>query len=131
MDLDGFLERTTSGDGFGRDSSWAGGKRQPARCSRKTQDNFAIVSWQRSFCNIAYACMHERTCIFCGECCGVYFNRCSQHHACAGVYVRRVLRTSAYTFANTLATGCAYALMYVQFGHLSLGERGWGGSAGQ
>jgi len=27
------------------------------------------------------------------------------------------------------ATGCAYALMYVQFVYLALGEPGWGGSA--
>ena len=38
------------------------------------------------------------------------------------MYVRQVLRTSAYTFAYTLATGCVYALMYVQSGHLSLGN---------
>jgi len=59
----------------------------------------------------------------------VHFNRCCEHRACAGVYVRQVLGTSAYTFAYTLATGCAYALMYLQFGQLALGERGWGGSA--
>jgi len=55
-------------------------------------------------------------------------DRCFGHHACAGVYVRRVLWTSAYTFANTLATGCAYALMHVQFVRSALGERGCGGS---
>jgi len=53
VDLDGFLERTASGDGFGRDSSWAGGwaggKQQPARCSRKTQDKFAIASMAKKF----------------------------------------------------------------------------------
>jgi len=47
-------------------------------------------------------------------------DRCSEHHACAGVYVKQVLCASAYTFAYTLATGCAYALMYVQFVHLLL-----------
>ena len=31
-----------------------------------------------------------------------------------------------YTFANTLATGCAYALMYVQFVHLALGNEDGG-----
>jgi len=50
----------------------------------------------------------------------MHFDRCCEHHACAGVYVRQVLWTSAYTFAYTLATGCAYALMYVQFVHLAL-----------
>jgi len=43
-----------------------------------------------------------------------------------GVYVKQVLWTSAYTFAYTLATGCAYALMYVQFVHPALGNEGGG-----
>ena len=48
MDLDGFLERTASGDGFGRDNSLgraarAGGKRQPARCS-SNQNKLAIAA---------------------------------------------------------------------------------------
>ena len=34
--------------------------------------------------------------------------------------------TSAYTFANTPATGCAYVLMFVQFVHSSLGNEGGG-----
>jgi len=46
----------------------------------------------------------------------------SEHHACAGVYVKQVLCASAYTFAYTLAARCAYALMYVQFVHLALGN---------
>jgi len=46
--------------------------------------------------------------------------------ACAGVYVKQVLCASAYTFAYTFATRCAYALMYVQFVHLALGNGGWG-----
>ena len=71
------------------------------RCSRKTQDKFAIVSWQRSFCTIAYALMHERVCIFCKEC-EMCFDSVVEHHACAGVYVRQVPWTSAYTFAYTL-----------------------------
>ena len=45
---------------------------------------------------------------------------------CAGVNVRQVLWTSAYTFASTLATGCAYALMYVQFVHWVLGNEDGG-----
>jgi len=50
----------------------------------------------------------------------MHSDRCSQHHACAGVYVKQVLCASAYIFAYTLATGCAYALIYVQFVHLAL-----------
>jgi hypothetical protein len=53
----------------------------------------------------------------------MHFDRCCAHHACAGVYFRQVLQVlwaSAYTFAYTLATGCAYALMYVQFVHSAL-----------
>jgi len=53
-------------------------------------------------------------------------DRCSEHHACAGVYVKQVLCASAYTFAYTLATGCAYVLMYVQFVHLALGNKDGG-----
>ena len=64
-------------------------------------------------CTSAYA-------FFCGEC-GAHLNRCYEHHACAGVYVRQVLWTSEYTFDETLATRCAYALIYMQFGHLALG----------
>ena len=129
MDLDGFLERTASGDLFRRAGRRADGKRQPARCPRKTQDKFAIVSWQRSFCAVAYARMHERICIFLRRVC-MHLDQCFGHHACAGVYIRQVLWTSAYTFANKLATGCAYALMHVQFVQVrsALGERGWGWS---
>jgi len=47
---------------------------------------------------------------------------CSKHHACAGVYVKQVLCASAYIFVYTLATGCAYALMYVQFVRLAFGN---------
>jgi len=46
----------------------------------------------------------------CGEC-GMHSDRCSEHLACAGVYVKQVLCASAYIFVYTLATGCAYALM--------------------
>jgi len=52
----------------------------------------------------------------------MHLDRCSEHHACAGVYVKQVLCASAYTFAYTLAAGWAYALMYVQFVHLALGN---------
>jgi len=65
--------------------------------------------------------MHKCISIFCGNYACI-FGRCCKHHACAGVYVRQVLWTSAYTFAYTLATGCAYSLMYVQFVHLALGN---------
>ena len=53
-------------------------------------------------------------------------HRCSEHHACAGVYVKWLLCASAYTFAYTLATICAYALMYAQFVHLPLGNEDGG-----
>jgi len=73
--------------------------------------------------------MHGCMCIFGGEC-GMHSDKCFERHACAGVYVNRcvvkqVLRASAYTFAYALATGCAYALMYV---HFVAEERGWVGS---
>jgi len=52
----------------------------------------------------------------------MHADRCSEHHACASVYVKQALCASAYTFAYTLAT----ALMYVQFVHLALGNEGGG-----
>ena len=56
----------------------------------------------------------------------MHSDRCSEHHAYAGVFVKQVLCALAYTFkfAYTLDTGCAYAsaLMYVQFVHLALGN---------
>jgi len=129
--LDNFFEQTASGDGLGRDSScaggWAGGKRQPARCSRKTQERFAIAFMAKKFlhrCMSSYAGVHVH--FLRG---GWYASRQVEHHARAGVYVKQVLCASAYTFAYTLATGCAYALMYVQFGHLALGNEDGGGSA--
>jgi len=56
----------------------------------------------------------------------MHSDRCSEHHACAGVYVKQMLCASAYTFAYMLATGCVYALMYVQFVHLALGNEDGG-----
>jgi hypothetical protein len=56
----------------------------------------------------------------------MHSDRCLERHACAGVYVKQVLCASAYTFAYTLATGCAYALMYVHFVHSALGNEGEG-----
>jgi len=56
----------------------------------------------------------------------MHSDRCSEHHACAGVYVKEALCISAYAFAYTLATGCAYVLMYVQFFHLALGNEDGG-----
>jgi len=46
----------------------------------------------------------------------MHSDRCSEHHACAGVYVKQVLCASAYICV------CAHALMYVQFVHLALGN---------
>ena len=56
----------------------------------------------------------------------MHLDRCLAHHVCAGVYIKQVLCASAYTFAYTLATGCAYALMYLQFVHSATGNEGGG-----
>ena len=92
---------------------------------RKTQDKFAIVSMAKKFlqrCMVVHARVHvhflRRVCM--------HFDRCCEHHACVGVYVKQVLCASTYTFAYTLATGCAYALMYVHFVHSALGNKGGG-----
>jgi len=121
LDVDRFLERTASGNWFRGDSSRVGGKQQPARCSRKTQDKFAIASMAKKLlhcCKGAHARVHV---IFLRRVC-MHFNRCCEHHACADVYVKQVLWTSAHTFAYTLATEFAYALMYVQFVPSALGN---------
>jgi len=53
VDLDGFLERTASGDWFRRAGRGAGGKKQNVRCSHKTQDKFAIAFMAKNFCSVA------------------------------------------------------------------------------
>ena len=85
MDLDGFLEQTATGDGFGRDSS-------RARCSRKTQDKFAIASMAKKLlhrCIRAHARVHMH---FFAESVNA-FTGVVEHHARAseGVYVRQML----------------------------------------
>jgi len=37
----------------------------------------------------------------------MHSDRCCEHYACAGVYVKQVLCASVYTFAYTVATECA------------------------
>ena len=126
VDLDGFLERTALGDGFSRDRV---GRATTTTCTMLAQD----LEWVRnSFmakkllhcCICAHARAHMH--FLWGVC--RHLDRCFGHHTCAGVYVRQVLWTSAHTFANTLATGCAYVLMHVQFVRSALGGRWWGGS---
>jgi len=75
-----------------------GGKWQPPRCSRKTQDKFARASMAKK---LLHCCIGAHTRVhmhFCGE--YAYIHRCCARHACAGVYVRQMLWTSAYTFAS-------------------------------
>ena len=38
----------------------------------------------------------------------------------------QVSSTPVYVFANTLSAGCAHALVYAQFVHSSLGDKGGG-----
>jgi len=122
---DVFLERTASGNWFfdepagwvANDSLYDG----RARLKISSQQH----SWQRYFCTVELLRMHECICSLCGEYAFI-FDRCCAHHACAGVYIRQVLWTSAYTFAYTLATGCAYALMFVQSVYFVLGNKDGG-----
>jgi len=115
VDFDEFLERTAyTGDWFRRDSNRAGGKRQLARCSQKTLDKFAIVSMASTgACAFFAVSMHAFRQVFWAP------------HMCRCVRWTGVV-TSANTFAYTLASGCAYALMYVQFVHLALVNEGRG-----
>jgi len=95
---------------------------QGSRQVRKSLMAKKLLPVHRCICAHARAHMHflRRVCM--------HLDWCFGHHACAGVYVRQMLWTSAYTFANTLATGCAHVLMHVQFVRSALGERGWGSS---
>jgi len=101
---------TASGDGFDRDS------RRGGKSGRKTMLAKKIVHR----CIGAHARVHMH---FLRR----VFDRCCEQHACVCVYVGQVLCASAYTFAYTLDTACAYALMYVQFVHLALGNKDGGG----
>ena len=93
MDWDGFLELKASGDRIGRDSRMGGKSGRQTTASkilRKTQDKLAIASMAKKFlhsCIGAHARVHvhflRRVCI--------HFDRCCEHHACVGVYVRQVL----------------------------------------
>jgi len=57
---------------------------------RKKQHKFVLAFMAKKLLHRS-TCAHARAHIyFYGEC-GVHFNRCCEHHACAGVYVRRVL----------------------------------------
>ena len=69
--------------------------------------------------------MHGCMCIFCGEYARIQTGFMSTMHAQVFT-LNKCLCASAHTFACTLAIGCAYALMYVQFVHLPLGSEGRG-----
>jgi len=125
VDLDGFFERTASGDWVRRDNSRAGSKWQPARCSHKTPDKLATVSMAKKF---LYRCIGTHALVH------VHFCRRVWHasrqvfwapYMCKCVHQTSVV-TSAYTFVYTLVAGCAYALMYVQFVHSAFGNEGGG-----
>jgi len=127
VDLDGFFERKASGDWFNRADRRAGGKQQPARCSRKTQDTSALASMAQKLlqcCIGTHARCHMR---FCGEYACIHKVLCA---SCMCRCVRQIDVNISVHICFTLATGSAYARMYVQFVSSSIGEWGWGGSAG-
>jgi len=126
VDLDGFLERTASGDRLRRAGRKAGGKQQPARCLRKTQDRFAIAFMAKKLLH-RYTCVHARVHMYFAESV-IAFTNIVEHHACAGVYVRQMLRTSAYTFASRSLQDVHMRACMCSLFHLALGERGWRGS---
>jgi len=89
-------------------------------------------------------CMHLNKCFDHHACAGVHvkqvlWHQCTHLRTCSlqGVHMRSCMCSlliqrwgtrgaSAYTFAYTLATGCAYALIYVQFVHSALGNESGG-----
>ena len=64
--------------------------------------------------------MHERVCIFCKEC-EMHFDSVVEHHACAGVYVRQVSYTFAYTLQDVHMRSCMCILVVWRWGN----EDGW------
>jgi len=54
------------------------------------------------------------------------FDRCCEHHACAGVYVRQVLWTSAYTFASCSLQDVHMRSRMCSLFHLVLGNEDGG-----
>jgi len=110
----------------------AGGKKTPARCSHKTQDQFAIASMAKKLlhrCIGAHARVHmhfcrEHTCIFDRCCEHLHVQMCTLDRCCKCVHLHNAYMSVHICF--TLATGCAYALMHLQFVHLALGDEDGG-----
>jgi len=91
----------------------AGGKRQPARCSRKTQDKFAIASMAKK---LVHRCTgaHARVYVHFLRRVRMHFDRCCEYHACAGVHVKQVWGWggSASLWEHLLlGVGCYFWLM--------------------
>ena len=61
------------------------GKQQPARCSCKTQDKFAIASMAKKLIGA-----HARVHVHFLRGVRMHADRCCEHHACAGVCVKQV-----------------------------------------
>jgi len=99
LSFDADFVETTKVTWFRRDSNVWRVKRQPTQCSRKTQDKFAIVFMAKNFLQ-RYIGTHVRVHVhFLRRAC-MHLNSCSEHHTCAGVYVKQVLwhqRTHLFT----------------------------------
>ena len=110
MDLIGFLKRTCLATGQQKGGRLAKGqeggrKRQPARCSRMTQDKFAIASMARKMlhrCTGAHARVVE-----------IYIYMCAYADIYTYVYMYIYIRMYIYIYPCTYVCVCVCIYTYV------------------
>jgi len=118
--------RATEGVGRDRAGRRAGGKRQPARCSRKTQDKFAIASMAKKLlhrCIIAHArvhmhfaesCMHSQVLLSTMHVQVCTLDRCCEHQRTHLLHARyRMCICAMYVHVYMHMYMCIYMCMHV------------------
>jgi len=125
VDLDGFLKRTAWGVELagGRAGRRVVGKRQPARCSRKTQDKFAIASMAKKLlhcCIGAHArvhmhflrrvCTHWQVLLSTMQVCTL--DRCCEHQ-CTHLLHARYRMCICYRYGDIYIYVCICIYIYI------------------
>jgi len=90
-----FLFKQRRATDFVEPAGRAVGKRQPAQCSRKTQDKFAIAFMAKKLL-YRWIGAHARVHMHFLRRVSMHFDRCCEQHACVGAYVRKVLWASCH-----------------------------------